>query len=304
MHTFTYIGLFIWGGKVVCGANPDLTPYYDLNNFNTYLSGFITLFQVLVVNDWHAIALVFVVPGHTVTNTLVYPFFILANLALTSVLLNVMIAFFVNAFVTKATEKRMIIGADQGGARKKVSSLENSILSNDLSAGINSEAAATVDQTITTITISERQGFDNILKTIARESGEDGEDNAARIGSQVLQAFEELSMSSDNTSTKIGYLVSCRKSKHRYGNQRLMNHIRPYMDARTLHQIIGEMSMELADFAEDGAAASYTLERMIRAPGETKTLEIRASLLRGSTVSLFVTRLVDIAPDEEGNSTT
>ena len=171
MHIFTYLGMAIWGGKVVCGTNPDLTPYYDMNNFNTYLSGVITLFQVLVVNDWHAIALVFILPaGHTVTNALVYPFFIVANLALTSVLLNVMIAFFVNAFVTKATDKRMLIGADQGGDRKYTSGLENSILSKDTSAGISSEAdATTVDQSITTITISERQGFDNILKTIARE---------------------------------------------------------------------------------------------------------------------------------------
>lgn len=193
MHIFTYLGMFIWGGKVVCGANPDLAPYYDLNNFNTYLSGVITLFQVLVVNDWHAIALVFILPaGHTVTNALVYPFFIVANLSLTSVLLNVMIAFFVNAFVTKATDKRMLIGADNG--RKYFSGLDNSILSKDTNAGIDSEAdASTVDQSITTITISERQGFDNILKTIAREGSEDGEESAARIGSQMLQAFEELS---------------------------------------------------------------------------------------------------------------
>lgn len=272
MHIFAYLGMAIWESKVVCGANPDLTPYYDLNNFNTYLSGVITLFQVLVVNDWHAIALVFILPaGHTVTNALVYPFFIVANLALTSVLLNVMIAFFVNAFVTKATDKRMLIGADQGGARKYTSGLDNSILSKDTGAEISSEAdATTVDQSITTITISERQGFDNILKTIAREGSEDGEESAARIGSQMLQAFEELSLSVDNSSTKFGYLVSCHKSKHRYGNQRLMNHIQSFMEARTLHQIIGEMSMELANLAESGGATSYTLERVFRAPCEKK----------------------------------
>ena len=300
MHIFTYLGMFIWGGKVVCGANPDLAPYYDLNNFNTYLSGVITLFQVLVVNDWHAIALVFILPaGNTVTNALVYPFFIVANLALTSVLLNVMIAFFVNAFVTKATEKRMLFGADQGGARKYTSGLENSILSKDSNAGIDSEAD--VDQSIAAITISERQGFDNILKTIAREGSEDGEESAARIGSQMLQAFEELSSSADNSRTKFGYLVSCSKSKHRYGNQRLMDHIQPFMEARTLHQIIGEMSLELAN---SGAATSYTLERVFRAPGENKALEIRASLLAGSSLSLFVSRLVDAAEPDESNAQT
>ena len=73
-----------------------------------------------------------------------------------------------------------------------------------------------------------------------------------------------------------------------------MDHIQPFMEARTLHQIIGEMSLELAN---SGAATSYTLERVFRAPGENKALEIRASLLAGSTVSLFVSRLVDATPD-------
>jgi len=303
VHIFTYLGIAIWGGKVVCGANLDLTPFYDLNNFNTYLSGVITLFQVLVVNDWHAIALVFILPGHAATNALVYPFFIIANLALTSVLLNVMIAFFVNAFVTKATAK-LLIGAEQVGTRRKASGLEHSILSTDLSAGINSEAdVATVDQSITTITISERQGFDNILRTIARDSGEEGEENSARIGSQMLQAFEELSFTSDGSSAKVGYLVSCHKSKHRYGKQRLMNHIKPFMEARTLHQIIGEMSMELANLAEGEAATNYTLERIFHVPESAQALELRASLLAGSTVSLFVSRLVDASleiSDDQG----
>jgi hypothetical protein len=299
MHALTYLGIFIWGGKVVCGANLDLTPNYDLNNFNTYLSGVITIFQVLVVNDWHAIALVFILPGNTTTNVFVYPFFVFANIALTSVLLNVMVAFFVNAFVTKATDKRMLIGADQVGTRKMTFGQENSILSNHVSAGINSELeTATVDQSITTITISERQGFDNILKTIARENGEDGGENAARICSQILKAFEELSLPADQSSTKVGYLVSCHKSKHRYGNQRLMSHVQPFMEARALHQIIGEMSIELAHLAERGAAT----KRVFRAPGETQALEIRASLVAGSTVSLFLSRLVDIASvgEEEG----
>jgi hypothetical protein len=292
---FTYLGIAIWGGKVVCGTNPDLTPFYDLNNFNTYLSGAITLFQVLVINDWHAIAQVFILPGHTATNALVYPFFIIANLALTSVLLNVMIAFFVNAFVTKATGK-LLIGADQIGTRTKAFGLEQSILSDDLSAGIKSEAdVAAVDQSIT---ISERQGFDNIMRTIAREGDEEGEENAARVSSQMLQLFEELLLTSDG-SAKVGYLVSCHKSKHRYGNQRLVDHIKPFMDTRTFHRIIGEMSRELAHLAESEDMTSFTLERIFRAPApdETQALELRASLLADSTVSLFVSRLIDASSD-------
>ena len=99
-----------------------------------------------------------------------------------------MIAFFVNSFVTKATHKDMLIGtsSDQSDKIKATITLTDSILS-------SGSAASEVHQLVT---ISERQGYDNILKTIARETDE-ADANSARLCSVVLELFEELSFSTD-----------------------------------------------------------------------------------------------------------
>lgn len=95
LHIFVYIGMAFWGGAIEVGVLDQITPLYDLNNFNSYLEGMVTMFQVLVVNDWHAIAEVFLYANRCSSPTIVYPFFILGNLFGVSILLNVITAFFV-----------------------------------------------------------------------------------------------------------------------------------------------------------------------------------------------------------------
>lgn len=53
------------------------------------------MFQVLVVNDWHAIAEVFEHASRCSSPKIVYPFFVIGNLVGVSILLNVITAFFV-----------------------------------------------------------------------------------------------------------------------------------------------------------------------------------------------------------------
>ena len=95
LHIFVYIGMAFWGGAIEVGVLDQITPLYDLNNFNSYLEGMVTMFQVLVVNDWHAIAEVFMYANRCSSPIIVYPFFILGNLFGVSILLNVITAFFV-----------------------------------------------------------------------------------------------------------------------------------------------------------------------------------------------------------------
>ena len=59
MHVFVYIGMALWEGTVDVeeqAANENVEYLYYLNNFNSYREGCITVFNVLVVNDWHQIA--------------------------------------------------------------------------------------------------------------------------------------------------------------------------------------------------------------------------------------------------------
>ena len=59
MHIFVCIGMTLWKGSVVAedqAENEDIEYLYYLNNFNSYREGCITVFNVLVVNDWTEIA--------------------------------------------------------------------------------------------------------------------------------------------------------------------------------------------------------------------------------------------------------
>lgn len=97
IHIFVYIGLAIWGGKVVVGQSPSGVPVnYDLNNFNSYGSGLVTVWNIMIVNDWPTIAKVFI--GIS-PRWVVMCYFICANLILVCLLLNVLIAFFVGGML-------------------------------------------------------------------------------------------------------------------------------------------------------------------------------------------------------------
>jgi hypothetical protein len=59
IHIFVCIGMLLWSGAVdtdELAMNENVEPLFYLNNFNSYGKGFVTIFNVLVVNDWHQIA--------------------------------------------------------------------------------------------------------------------------------------------------------------------------------------------------------------------------------------------------------
>ena len=105
VHVFTYIGMALWGGTIDVEAlsqNPAVTPLYYLNNFNSYTEGLITVFNVLVVNDWHALAGIFRYADQCSSPWIVYPYFVSVILIAVFIMLNVITAFFV--------ECKLIIG--------------------------------------------------------------------------------------------------------------------------------------------------------------------------------------------------
>ena len=53
LHGFCYFGMVLWGDQIHVGSyGENITPLYDLNNFNSYQEGLVTMFQIIVVNDW------------------------------------------------------------------------------------------------------------------------------------------------------------------------------------------------------------------------------------------------------------
>lgn len=98
VHIFVSLGIALWGGAidtVKLATNENLTHLYYLNNFNSYVEGLVTIFNVLVVNDWHAIAQVFLYANRCSSPYIVYPFFVATICCAVFIMLNVITAFFV-----------------------------------------------------------------------------------------------------------------------------------------------------------------------------------------------------------------
>ena len=152
----------------------------DLNNFNDYTSGLLTMFNIFVVNDWQTIASVYLFADRCSSPYIVYPFFISANLLGVSMLLNVLTAFFVGSFVTK-------VESNNDGQNEKKPSLHLRMPNR------HSSNAAEITESHTTGTsefhIFERQGYDSVMKTITG----DGDDIVyAKKACEMLGIFEKL----------------------------------------------------------------------------------------------------------------
>jgi len=98
IHVFVSLGIALWGGAIDTerlATLTDLTPLYYLNNFNSYVDGLVTIFNVLVVNDWHSIAQVFLHANRCSSPYIVYPFFVATICCAVFIMVNVITAFFV-----------------------------------------------------------------------------------------------------------------------------------------------------------------------------------------------------------------
>ena len=57
-YVYAFMGIIIFGGKVsydsaeIALNNEVSTAYWALNNFNDFLSAFVTLFELMIVNNW------------------------------------------------------------------------------------------------------------------------------------------------------------------------------------------------------------------------------------------------------------
>lgn len=299
-HTFVYIGMAIWGGSINVGANEDkITPLYDLNNFNSYWEGLVTMFQVLVGNDWQAIAQVYLFATRNSSPYLVYPFFVIANLLSVSILLNCLTAFFVGAFVTKLDEGHTMdkdnhteVFTTTQKARdfsiqsspsliRKLSSKRNSIEENE---DVSDLLSVTEENPfVFEFDVFEREGFDKIMKTV---SGGSEREKYAKDVCDMLEVFENLSPE----RSQVGYLVCCQQTMNRYGNRRFQTLTNTFLSESVLHTIVSGMHAELLTIV----TSDQSIHRSFASPNGDTSLELSASILRHHPpVSLFVARIVE-----------
>jgi len=309
LHIFVYLGMALWGGSIDVGRHKgQITDLYDLNNFNSYQEGIITMFQVLVVNDWHAIAEVFLYANRCSSAYIVFPFFVIGNLVGVSILLNVLTAFFVESFVTKLSEGAEG-SADHTTVQKdrdfNIQTAENTVRrissSSNLRAGIrnagdddngsdhdaDADSEASSESELFEFDVYEREGFDKIMKTVAGASTT--EDYARHICS-YLEIFESLAPGRE----AVGYLVCDQQTLERFGNRRFETMASGFLEESQLHVVVSDMHSELLALS---SRPSFDMERSLLRTFPHKhdlnmALEVSASLLRRHpALSLFVSRI-------------
>jgi len=321
IHIFCFVGMARWGGHIHVGKIPNIELDYDYNNFNTYSGGLLTMFQLLVVNDWNQIAKVYLSVD---SELFVYSFFTCAIIFNVSILLNVLMAFFIGAFVTKPKnpfaasirEKIDTLTVENEITRSHHSESSFGLLSSfrdEDSNNINKQkqahqVVATDDMnmmsrsvdSMSEFNISVRPCFDTFMKTVTGFG--DDEDIVAKEVSEVLELFEKLAPGRE----KVGYLCSCYKSMNRYGNRRFQNIMNIFMSDEEMHVMIGKMSQQIQEKKqhntkliqgknqqeENDSTSNTNVTEKILERGDIKA-QLTASILReGSTVILFVARRI------------
>lgn len=302
LHIFVYAGMALWGGTTSVGSYGvfQVQPGFDLNNFNSYQEGLVTMFQVLVVNDWDQLAQVFLVGSHNSSPFIVYTFFVIAILVGVSIMMNVLIAFFVEAFVTKfnndtdapadltaTVHKDSPEFTPSKKQRSKAKSAQRGRkLDNDSDHDADSEGSSASE--IYEFDVYEREGFNKIMQTVA---GSNDHNDFGRLICSYLEVFESLSPGRE----PVGWLVCDQQTLDRFGNQRFETKAVGFLKEKDLQAVVSNMHSELLALAPRASFQDNSLIR--RFPHKDKpsvSLEIAAKLLRRHpALSLFVCREVE-----------
>eukprot|EP00934_Nitzschia_sp_Nitz4_P007132 Nitzschia sp. Nitz4//scaffold69_size99277//19473//23043//NITZ4_004622-RA/size99277-augustus-gene-0.1-mRNA-1//1//CDS//3329556682//7122//frame0 len=315
IHIFVVLGMGLWGGAInttKMALNEDLTPLYYLNNFNSYNQGLVTVFNILVVNDWHAIAQVFLFADRCSHPVIVYAFFITALCCAVFVMLNVITAFFVESFVTKIEESKHELGDED--MAKTTSKSEFSVHTGEssyvkhtagtgdlkkmsepeetdpiLSADDQSLGSTASTEVFTTFDVYEREGFDQIMRTVAGGATAEEQEAFAKSVCDYLEIFESLSPGRE----KVGYMICCQQTMNRFGNRRFHNNSKDFVKSDILHKVVSDMHSELLVLSSRRKFGDRCLVRSFNhASDPSVKLEITGSVLRHQpAVSLLVSRI-------------
>jgi two pore calcium channel protein len=100
-YIFSIVGQVLFGGEIFHEkseliSDTGLPSHYIYNNFNDFPSGLVTLFELMVVNNWWVIAETFI----DVTNKWYRIFFMLFYFIAVLIVLNLLVAFVLDMFTS------------------------------------------------------------------------------------------------------------------------------------------------------------------------------------------------------------
>jgi hypothetical protein len=253
----------------------------------------VTMFQILIVNDWHSIAAVYLFASKHSNPYIVYPFFIAALSVSVSIMLNCLIAFFVGAFVTKlddggignrdeviiAQPKKRDLDIDTSWNPRRILATTRSLSS--ILDDPSSYAHGSSRTNVLEFDVYEREGFDKIMRRVA--GGVDDEDAYAKEVCDILGLFERLSPG----RSKLGYLVFCQHTMNRFGNRRFNMLADDFMENDELHRVVSDMHSELISPGyEDGPVQREFIK-------DGKTLRFTASIVQQHPAISLIVSAVD-----------
>ena len=113
---YASVGMVLFGGKITTNSTALIgsdfaKEHYYSNNFNDFASSLVTLFELLVVNNWHVLMEGFVL----VTSGYYRWYFISFWTIAVVVILNLVIAFVLEAFFNKDEQRRLSEGGSEEG---------------------------------------------------------------------------------------------------------------------------------------------------------------------------------------------
>ena len=150
-----------------------------------------------------------------------------------------------------------------------------------------SESSSETSAEIFQFDVYEREGFDQIMRTVAGASDE--QEAFARSVCDHLEIFESLTPGRE----KVGYMVVCQSTSNRFGNRRFQTSSEGYLDADLLHRIVNDMHSELLVLTSRKNSGNRKLTRSFPHQSDpSRSLELVASLIRHRpAVSLLVSRI-------------
>ncbi|GAX18682.1 hypothetical protein FisN_10Hh105 [Fistulifera solaris] len=310
LHVFVYVGMCLWGGNI----SSESYHIYDLNNFNSYQEGIVTMFQVLVVDDWAILAETFLLASRFNSPLIVYTFLMVAYFAGVLVMSNVLTSFFLEAYLTKSNEdtdgpaevtahvhKEKENQSERYGFRFASNLYRSQSPGRQQATNIprrddsdhDADSEGSSESGLFEFDVYERNGVGKLLDNSPGGSRRD--DVLHRIGG-YLEIFESLSTGRQ----PVGWLVCDQQTMDRFGNQLFQELAHGYLGDFELQAVVTDMHSELLVLAPTSNSGNVTRVRKYRAKDLSNSyLRISGSLLsQNPTLSIFVARVIDSKENE------
>lgn len=243
------------------------------------------MFNVLIINDWHAIAEVFLYASAHSEAFIVYLFFIGANLCTVSILLNCVIAFFVGAFVAKLEAEKVEDAGEVVLVGQKTTVGVDARSTPPLRV-LDSSLVAQEDKEMVEFDVYERPTYDKIMRTVA---GNDADIRMVEHTKELCDRIGTFEALLPPSTGEIGFLVFSDHFVNQCGTCQFHSMAERFVQVAEIHNIIHRLHSRLLEESE-----AKQVTETFHHPSQPQVLTIKASLLRQiPPISLQVATIAD-----------